>query len=121
MQNDGGFDVRPALPVWDPGQLTELVGDLPDAKKRLMESFLRNARKQVRELELVLAGSGGLARLGFLGHKLKSSARAVGAMALGELAQQLETTSDSDVPASLALAEKIVLEFSKVEQRMLAT
>jgi len=78
--------------------LKELVGDDPD----LIRGFLRDFRTSAGEImtELRAACANGQAKAaGAAAHKLKSSARAVGASALGELCEAVEvsgTTGDCD-------------------------
>jgi len=85
---------RPAkedsFPLWNPATLTELVGDNPALHQRLLEKFLTNAEKQVAEIAAAAAASD-TATLAGVAHTLKSAARSVGALALGELCQGLET------------------------------
>ena len=78
------------LPVWNPATLTELMGDNPAMHKRLLDKFLTNAEQQVAEITAA-ALARDTATLAGLAHTLKSAARSVGALALGELCQNLET------------------------------
>ena len=79
-----------ALPAWNPATLSELIGDNPPMHKRLLEKFLNNARGQVADI-LAASKAGDTATLAGVAHTLKSAARSVGALALGELCQGLET------------------------------
>jgi PAS domain S-box-containing protein len=76
--------------VWNPATLTELVGDNPGLHKRLLEAFLLNAEKQVAAIT-ASAATRDTSTLAGVAHTLKSAARSVGAQALGELCQSLET------------------------------
>ena len=76
--------------VWNPATLTELVGDNPGLHKRLLEAFLLNAEKQVAEIT-ASAATRDTSTLAGVAHTLKSAARSVGALALGELCQSLES------------------------------
>lgn len=78
-----------AFPVWDKQMLTQLVGDQPQLHRRLLDKFQINADKQIASL-LLLAEEGDASLVADVAHKLKSAARSVGAMALGELCQQIE-------------------------------
>ena len=79
----------PELAVWHVATLGELVGDNPATHRRLLERFLLNAADQVSDIEEA-ATAGELDRLATAAHTLKSAARSVGALALGELCQTLE-------------------------------
>lgn len=78
-----------ALPIWDAKMLAQLVGEQPQLHRRLLDKFQINADKQISTL-LILADEGEAGLIADLAHKLKSAARSVGAMALGELCQQIE-------------------------------
>ena len=82
------------LPVWNPSTLTALVGHDPATLKRLLDKFLQNADKQVAQL-LTTAAADDTRTLANIAHTLKSAARSVGALQLGELCQALETASRS--------------------------
>jgi CheY-like chemotaxis protein/HPt (histidine-containing phosphotransfer) domain-containing protein len=76
-------------PVLDLDVLRSLVGDDPDTLRELLGDFAVAADKAL--VEFAVAGEeGDLERLGAVAHRLKSSSRAVGAMALGDLCAQLE-------------------------------
>jgi CheY-like chemotaxis protein/HPt (histidine-containing phosphotransfer) domain-containing protein len=93
--------------IWDPDALGALVGDNPATQQRLLTRFLVNAQAQ-REAILGAVAQGDLATLTTQAHTLKSAARSVGAMALGELCQTLETAGrQQDGPACSTLAEQL--------------
>jgi len=77
------------LLVWDAFTLTQMVGDNPEMHQRLLRKFLLNARVQVDAI-VVAATEGDIETAGKVAHTLKSSARTVGAMQLGELCQDIE-------------------------------
>jgi HPt (histidine-containing phosphotransfer) domain-containing protein len=90
--------------VWDPKALTELVGNNPALQQRLLDRFMRNAPDQVAQIEAACAADD-VHAAAHIAHALKSAARSVGAMALGELCQQLETAGFAqDAPACQRLA-----------------
>jgi PAS domain S-box-containing protein len=73
----------------DVGVLRSHIGDDPEPVRDLLAQFLDNARKQ--GVELRAAGVGNDARgAATVAHKLKSSARAIGAARLGELCSEIE-------------------------------
>ena len=78
----------PAVPV-DVSVLEGLVGDDPVIVREFLEQFRLSARQAAAELRTACA-EGQRAQSGALAHKLKSSARAVGALALGEVCEELE-------------------------------
>jgi signal transduction histidine kinase/CheY-like chemotaxis protein len=77
------------LVLWNPDTLTEMVGDNPTLHQRLLNKFLINARAQGDRIEAAMVADD-LITLTLVAHTLKSAARSVGAMALGELCQHLE-------------------------------
>jgi CheY-like chemotaxis protein len=80
--------------IWDPATLTRMVGDNPAMHRRLLATFLLGAKDGV-------AAIGGAVTKGELGiiaaqaHSLKSSSRTVGALALGDLLEEMETAGRS--------------------------
>ena len=96
----------------DVGVLRALVGDDPAVIGELLHDFRVNAAKSAAELKAA-CGSGQTAQAGALAHKFKSSARSVGALALGEWCARIEQAGeagDTDVLAAL---------MSGLEQEML--
>jgi len=73
----------PALPLFDVSVLEELVGDDQLVVREFLQEFRRSAADLAEALRTALAG-GWPAEAGNAAHKLKSAARSVGAMALGE-------------------------------------
>ena len=94
------------LDIWNSQLLGELISDNPRTQQRLLRRFLINAQQQ-RDAVALAAAAGDFSTLMTQSHTLKSAARSVGALALGELCQQLETASNTRDLArcqSLALA-----------------
>ncbi len=83
------------LAEWDATTLPRLVGDNPTMHHRLLEKFLCGAQEQVADIGAA-ALTGETGRVADIAHKLKSAARTVGALQLGELCQQLETAGRAD-------------------------
>jgi len=95
------------LVIWDSGALGKLVGDDPAALQRLLARFLVNAHTQMAGMAAA-AESQDIARMAGLAHTLKSAARTVGAMALGERCEQIESAGHSgDAPTCLAQASDL--------------
>ncbi len=80
--------------------LAALVDDDPDTMSRLLRIFLDNAASTIDELEAALEQHD-LARMNALGHRLKSSARAVGAMRLADTCLALEQMGSVDCAPEL--------------------
>jgi CheY-like chemotaxis protein len=103
------------LTIWNPATLTDLVGDNPAMHKRLLEKFLANANEQVAAMDAAIAAGNALQAAG-VAHTLKSAARSVGALALGELCQAIETAgNDGDAPAWADLARGLAATFAQAE------
>lgn len=81
--------------------LESLVGDDPAVIRELLGDFRTSATAIARELVAACA-NGKSARAGEQAHKLKSSARAVGALALGELCEAMETAGRAHSSEALA-------------------
>ena len=92
-----------ALPVYDPHTLKALVGDDAALQGELLRDFLDNARA-IYLAASEAADHGDLVLAGDQGHKLKSSARTVGAMALGDICAQLEVHGRAHDAAGVAQA-----------------
>jgi PAS domain S-box-containing protein len=104
--------VAPDWALWNPATLTELVGDNPAVHKRLLEKFLQNANEQVTSIGAA-ADAGNAKEAAGLAHTLKSAARSVGALALGELSQAIETAGNAgDAPACSALVPDMAAAFA---------
>ncbi len=106
----------PDLFIWDTNALSELVGDNPALRSRLLQKFLQNAQAQVKEMNEA-AQSVELQRLTGVAHTLKSAARTVGAFTLGDLCQKLETAAIAkDSAVFVALTANIAEAFDQVQQ-----
>jgi PAS domain S-box-containing protein len=76
--------------IWNPDTLSQLVCNNQGMHQRLLAKFLTNAAQQVSRVEAAsLAGD--FQQVVDVVHALKSAARSVGALALGELCEQIET------------------------------
>ncbi len=75
--------------LWDKNILLHLIGDNPAMCQRLLRKFLPNSAQQVASIVAAVA-AGDLTQVVDLNHKLKSAARSVGAMQLGETSEALE-------------------------------
>ena len=79
-----------AMSAVDVGVLAALVGNKPALLERFLTDYLRHGQTYQQSLLAALA-SGDLREAGALAHKLKSSSRSVGALALGELCERIES------------------------------
>ncbi|HUX90058.1 MAG TPA: ATP-binding protein [Gallionellaceae bacterium] len=81
--------------VWDAGTLTRMVGDHPEMHRRLLDKFLPGAEEQVAAIMSAVA-AGDMDVVVGVAHKMKSAARTVGALRLGQLCQELESAGRAD-------------------------
>ena len=79
------------LLVWDSSALIRMVGTNRVLHQRLLTKFLNNGREQLTSINAA-AQVDDVIETGLLAHTLKSAARTVGAMQLGELCQTIELT-----------------------------
>jgi HPt (histidine-containing phosphotransfer) domain-containing protein len=77
------------LAVWDIRRLVAAVGDNPQIHRKLLGKFQVSARELVGTMGEAVAAQR-WKDAGAVAHKLKSSARAVGALRLGEWCHRLE-------------------------------
>ncbi|SFL58237.1 CHASE domain-containing protein [Rugamonas rubra] len=75
--------------LFDVAALGQTFGNKPDKMRKYALLFLDSARDGMVEVDAALA-EGDLIQLSELGHRIKSSARAVGAMSFGDLCLALE-------------------------------
>ena len=104
-----------SLAIWDATTLPGLVGDNPAMQRRLLDKFLVNA-----QVQLAAIGEAALARdsaaLAGVAHTLKSAARSVGALHLGELCQTLETAGlAGDATSCSAVATELPQALADVQ------
>lgn len=96
------LSVLPALSGCDEAMLAEFL-----------EDFLTVTAQGVQQMESA-AGRGDARALGQIAHRLKSSARQVGALELGRLAEQIELQAEAGAPTAL-LMETWCREWARVE------
>jgi CheY-like chemotaxis protein/HPt (histidine-containing phosphotransfer) domain-containing protein len=106
--------------VWNRSTLGELVGDNNGLHRRLLEKFLLNASDQVIRIESQ-ALAGNATQAAHVAHALKSAARSVGALALGELCQQIETAGLAhEATQCAALAATLATVFDQAQACIVA-
>jgi PAS domain S-box-containing protein len=110
-------DLQTAAPVaMDVTVLKKLVGDDEEIIRDFLHDFRLSAAKIAVEMSTACA-SGKTAEAGALAHKLKSSARSVGALALGELCAAMEQAGRAgDTEALVALLPKFEAEMVVVDE-----
>jgi CheY-like chemotaxis protein/HPt (histidine-containing phosphotransfer) domain-containing protein len=102
------------IPV-DVDVLRKLVGDDDAVIREFLHDFRISAANMTAELRAACA-AGQAAAAGALAHKLKSSARSVGALPLGELCAQMEQAGKAgDMKALIALSPGFEQEVARVE------
>lgn len=107
------------LPVWDSNALTAVVGDNPGMHQRLLAKFLVNAHRQLAQIQAA-ALAAQIDQIVSVAHTLKSAARTVGAMALGDLCQQIETSGrDTSHPQQcLSLCQQLPATLAQADQQI---
>ncbi len=96
-----------ALTLWDSLALGRVVGNNLAMQRRLLEKFLANATDQIVTITAANT-TADLATMGSVAHTLKSAARTVGAMLLGDTCQGLETAArGGDFATASALAQAL--------------
>ena len=105
--------------VWDATTLTRMVGDYPEMHRRLLDKFLLSSEEYVNAIECATE-AGDLESVAGVAHKMKSAARTVGALKLGELCQKLETSgrAGDKLDVIRGLAEEMELAFQDVAMQI---
>jgi two-component system sensor histidine kinase/response regulator len=101
----------------DVSVLAELVGDDPEVISEFLQDFRSSATQIAAELKTAYE-AGQAAQVGALAHKLKSSARSVGALALGELCAEIEQAGKTDrrIETLAALLPRFEVEMAAVAE-----
>jgi two-component system, sensor histidine kinase and response regulator len=113
-------DAPAALPVshnpglFDMAALAMTFGGNPDKMRKYALMFLQSARDGMAELEDAMDHRN-LRRVSELGHRIKSSARAVGAMSYADLCYQLEHLA---VDATVEDARAVLLQMPPLLERL---
>jgi PAS domain S-box-containing protein len=102
----------------EPGILASLVGDDPVAQQRILDLFRGGLPAASGELRAACKG-GNAARAVAAAHKLKSSARSIGALRLGDLCAEMEKAGKSSDAGKLAgLLAPFELEVAAVQAQL---
>jgi PAS domain S-box-containing protein len=103
----------PNLPIWNARTLGQLVGNNPGLHQRLLDKFLTTAAGNVDAIESATQ-SGDASRAIAAAHTFKSSARAVGALRLGALCEEIETAGQGgDAATCQALVATLAEVFAQ--------
>jgi signal transduction histidine kinase/CheY-like chemotaxis protein/HPt (histidine-containing phosphotransfer) domain-containing protein len=101
--------------------LSMLLGYDQDKVSKFAAKFLHSAQEGIGDMEAAL-GRGDVAALRELGHRLKGSARTVGAFRMGDLCEQLEQLApraqDSGYAQATALVEQLQTLLQQVAQHI---
>jgi HPt (histidine-containing phosphotransfer) domain-containing protein len=93
--------------LFDVAALAQTFGGKPDKMRKYALLFLQSARDGMKEVDAALADED-LEQLSELGHRIKSSARAVGAMQFGNLCLALEQVrKDTDTGNARQLVQQM--------------
>jgi len=112
----GGLKDGP--PTLDVTVLQGLVGDDPRVIHEFLSEYLSSAVQQASQLRSAHT-AGDMAQVGAVAHKLKSSSRSVGALALGDLCAELDTAGKaSDRVRIWELMLEFDAQFSIVEEQV---
>ncbi len=104
--------------VLDRRILPKLIGNDPALIARFFMDYQRSAHKAVEEIRAAIA-LGHWSASSKTAHKLKSSSRAIGALALGEVCQQLEQAARvGNADTSLVLAAELEVALAAVIDAM---
>jgi signal transduction histidine kinase/FixJ family two-component response regulator/HPt (histidine-containing phosphotransfer) domain-containing protein len=95
---------------WNPNTLNDLVGDNPELQRSLLGRYLGQAHQQVADIAAAVSVAD-LDQLRTLSHTLKSAARSVGALRLGEHCQQLEAAAKA---GNAATCEVLVTDLASI-------
>jgi two-component system sensor histidine kinase/response regulator len=98
--------------------LAKLVGNSPEKIGKFAKKFVDSARSSLLEIE-ELQRAGDLTNLCAIGHRLKSSARTVGALQFGELCHRLEALKqDGNLADAAPLVVQLQSLFTKIEREV---
>jgi len=100
---DADADAAPSSAPLDVQVLSQLVGNDPSVIADFLQSFRDSAARTARELHLAHSAGNASATVAAV-HKLKSAARSVGAMRLGNLCADMEQAGSAGQLDALALA-----------------
>ena len=105
----------PELALWDATTLTQMIGDNPAMQTRLLTRFLELTRGELDAIATAVAAAD-LPSITAQAHKLKSAARSIGAMTLGDLSERIEAAGRAhEEPTCIELTSGLETTFGQVE------
>jgi PAS domain S-box-containing protein len=107
-----------SLAIWDTNTLVRLMGNNPAMHNRLLEKFLLSADDQVSAIAAATA-TADAALTSSLAHKLKSAARTVGALQLGDLCEKMEFAGrEGNAPACIAFMQPLKATYASTTEQI---
>jgi HPt (histidine-containing phosphotransfer) domain-containing protein len=100
--------------LFDLRALAQTFGNKPEKMRKYANMFIDSAQDGLREVHAALE-AGDMQRLSELGHRIKSSARAVGAMSFADLCLALEKMAPAD---GIERARAIVVQMQPLLDRL---
>jgi len=100
--------------LFDLRALAQTFGNKPEKMRKYANMFIDSAQDGLREVQVALE-AGDIVRLSELGHRIKSSARAVGAMSFADLCLALEKMTPAD---GIDRARSIVSQMQPLLERL---
>jgi HPt (histidine-containing phosphotransfer) domain-containing protein len=104
----------PARQVVDVSVLQGLVGDDPQVLRRFLAGYRAEAERLAQEMRAA-CDANDIRQVGAIAHKLKSSSRSIGALALGDLCAELENACRGALPEDI---ERGVMQFEAALQEV---
>jgi signal transduction histidine kinase/DNA-binding response OmpR family regulator len=109
---------RPETSIVDITVLENLIGDNPATVNEFLTDYLTFARHLAVEMHAAV-DAGDPQQIGFIAHKLKSSSRSVGALALGDLCAGIENSAKTgDMTAIAQGMAQFDVSLAKVEAKI---
>ena len=93
--------------VWDGSVLPSIIGNDPIMQRQVLAMFLVKSQEQQKILQAALL-AGDAAKIAATAHAFKSAARAVGALRVAEICQELEAAGKN---GELAVCQNVWLDF----------
>ena len=115
-EQDDWITTGQTRPVVDLSIIRSLIGDDPQLLRQSLHDYLENAGESAGKIEAA-AAIGDIAHVGAIAHRLKSSSRSIGALALGSLCADLENASKRGDGALVAVH---IEEFKRLYTELVA-
>jgi PAS domain S-box-containing protein len=99
--------------AWDGSVLATIIGNDPTMQRQVLAMFLVKSQEQQKTLQAALL-AGDAAKIAATAHAFKSAARAVGALRVAEICQELEAAGKK---AELVVCQNLWLDFTQACER----